>query len=48
MQFEAIEAADGEVTFKSLSPEVAGISTTVSDTDVPAVLNEGSSSWYGI
>ncbi len=36
----ATAKADGEVTFKSLSREVAGISTTVSDTDVLAVLND--------
>ncbi|MDY3319265.1 HU family DNA-binding protein [Riemerella anatipestifer] len=32
--------ADGEITFKALSKEIAQGSTTVSDTDVLAVLND--------
>lgn len=32
--------ADGEISFKSLSQELSEMSTTVSDTDVLAVLND--------
>ena len=39
-KFYASAKADGEVTLKSISKEIAGSSTTVSDTDVLAVLNE--------
>ncbi|MFB9120331.1 HU family DNA-binding protein [Bergeyella porcorum] len=39
-KFYANAKASGEVSFKSLSKEIAGSSTTVSDTDVLAVLNE--------
>lgn len=38
-KFYATAKADGEVTFKKLSKEISDISTTVSDTDVLAVLN---------
>ena len=38
-KFYAMAKADGEVTFKKLSKEISTISTTVSDTDVLAVLN---------
>lgn len=38
-KFYATAKADGEVTFKKLSKEISNISTTVSDTDVLAVLN---------
>ena len=39
-KFYASAKADGEVNLKSLSKEIAGGSTTVSDTDVLAVLND--------
>lgn len=39
-KFYASAKADGEVTFRSLSKEIAAGSTTVSDTDVLAVLND--------
>lgn len=39
-KFYALAKSSGEITFKSLSQEIAGGSTTVSDTDVMAVLNE--------
>lgn len=39
-KFYASAKADGEVNLKSISKEIAGSSTTVSDTDVLAVLNE--------
>lgn len=39
-KFYANANSDGEVTFKSLSKEIAQGSTTVSDTDVLAVLND--------
>lgn len=39
-KFYASAKADGEVTFKNLSKEIATTSTTVSDTDVLAVLND--------
>lgn len=39
-KFYANTKADGEVTFRSLSKEIAAGSTTVSDTDVLAVLND--------
>lgn len=39
-KFYANAKADGEITLKSLSQEISGGSTTVSDTDVLAVLNE--------
>lgn len=39
-KFYANAVADGEVTFKKLSKEIAEGSTTVSDTDVLAVLND--------
>ena len=39
-KFYASAKADGEVTLKSISKEIAGSSTTVSDTAVLAVLNE--------
>ena len=39
-KFYANARANGEVTFRSLSKEIAGGSTTVSDTDVLAVLND--------
>ncbi|RRD59876.1 HU family DNA-binding protein [Tannerella forsythia] len=38
-KFYATAKADGEVTFRKLSKEISNISTTVSDTDVLAVLN---------
>lgn len=38
--FYASTKADGEVSFKALSKEIAQGSTTVSDTDVLAVLND--------
>lgn len=38
-KFYATAKADGEVTFKKLSKEISTISTTISDTDVLAVLN---------
>ena len=39
-KFYANAKSTGEVTFRSLSKEIAGASTTVSDTDVMAVLND--------
>lgn len=39
-KFYASTKADGEITFKNLSREIAQGSTTVSDTDVMAVLND--------
>lgn len=39
-KFYASAKADGEVNLKSLSKEIAGGYTTVSDTDVLAVLND--------
>ena len=39
-KFYASAKSSGEVTFRSLSKEIAGGSTTVSDTDVLAVLND--------
>lgn len=39
-KYYASAIADGEVSFKSLSKEIAQGSTTVSDTDVLAVLND--------
>lgn len=39
-KFYASANADGEVTFRSLSKQIAQGSTTVSDTDVLAVLND--------
>ncbi|QQQ26950.1 HU family DNA-binding protein [Chryseobacterium indoltheticum] len=39
-KFYANAKSTGEVTFRSLSKEIAGGSTTVSDTDVLAVLND--------
>ncbi len=39
-QFYANANADGEVTFRKVSKEIAKGSTTVSDTDVLAVLND--------
>ncbi|MBV6880305.1 HU family DNA-binding protein [Epilithonimonas ginsengisoli] len=39
-KFYAIARSTGEVTFRSLSKEIAAASTTVSDTDVLAVLND--------
>ena len=39
-KFYATAKSDGEVTFRSLSKEISAGSTTVSDTDVLAVLNE--------
>lgn len=39
-KFYAAAKADGEVSFKGLSKEIAQGSTTVSDTDVLAVLND--------
>lgn len=39
-KFYASAKADGEINLKSLSKEIAGGSTTVSDTDVLAVLND--------
>ncbi|MDY3319165.1 HU family DNA-binding protein [Riemerella anatipestifer] len=39
-KFYASAKASGEVTFRSLSKEIAQGSTTVSDTDVLAVLND--------
>lgn len=39
-KFYASAKADGEVTLKNLSKEIAEGSTTVSDTDVLAVLND--------
>ncbi|MFY1046383.1 HU family DNA-binding protein [Chryseobacterium sp. GP-SGM7] len=39
-KFYATAKSTGEVTFRSLSKEIAGASTTVSDTDVLAVLND--------
>jgi len=39
-KFYANAKSSGEVTFRSLSKEIAGASTTVSDTDVLAVLND--------
>lgn len=39
-KFYVSAKADGEVNLKSISKEIAGSSTTVSDTDVLAVLNE--------
>ena len=39
-KFYASAKADGEINLKALAKEIAGRSTTVSDTDVLAVLNE--------
>lgn len=39
-KFYASAKADGEINLKTLSKEIAGGSTTVSDTDVLAVLND--------
>lgn len=39
-KFYANAKADGEVTFKKLSQEIAAGSTTVSDSDILAVLND--------
>lgn len=39
-KYYASAKADGEITFKNLSKEIAEGSTTVSDTDVLAVLND--------
>lgn len=39
-KFYANAKSSGEVTFRSLSKEIASGSTTVSDTDVMAVLND--------
>lgn len=39
-KFYASAKADGEVTLKAISKEISGGSTTVSDTDVLAVLND--------
>ncbi len=39
-KFYASTKADGEIDLKALSKEIAGGSTTVSDTDVLAVLND--------
>lgn len=39
-KFYAIAKSDGEISFKALSKEIAQGSTTVSDTDVLAVLND--------
>ncbi|SEN01263.1 DNA-binding protein, histone-like, putative [Chryseobacterium taichungense] len=39
-KFYANAKSSGEVTFRSLSKEIAAGSTTVSDTDVMAVLND--------
>ncbi|MGO4708836.1 HU family DNA-binding protein [Chryseobacterium sp. 2TAF14] len=39
-KFYASAKADGKINLKSLSREIAGDSTTVSDTDVLAVLND--------
>lgn len=39
-KFYANAKADGEISLKALAEEIAGGSTTVSDTDVLAVLNE--------
>lgn len=39
-KYYATAKADGEVTFRSLSKEISNSSTTVSDTDVLAVLND--------
>lgn len=39
-KYYASPKADGEVSFRSLNKEIAGGSTTVSDTDVLAVLND--------
>ncbi|MDP9955127.1 putative histone-like DNA-binding protein [Epilithonimonas hungarica] len=39
-KFYASAKADGEINLKSLSKEISGGSTTVSDTDVLAVLND--------
>ena len=39
-KFYANAKSTGEVTFRSLSKEITGGSTTVSDTDVLAVLND--------
>nr|WP_314785512.1 hypothetical protein [uncultured Capnocytophaga sp.] len=40
-KFYASAKADGEVSLKALAKEIAQGSTTVSDTDVLAVLNDG-------
>ncbi len=39
-KFYANAKADGEISLKEISKEISGGSTTVSDTDVLAVLNE--------
>ena len=39
-KFYASAKADGEINLKSLAKEISGGSTTVSDTDVLAVLND--------
>lgn len=39
-KFYALAKADGEVSFKALAKEIAGAGSTVSDTDVLAVLND--------
>lgn len=39
-KFYASAKADGEVSFKALAKEIAGAGSTVSDTDVLAVLND--------
>ena len=39
-KFYASAKADGEVSFKSLAKEIASAGSTVSDTDVLAVLND--------
>lgn len=39
-KFYANAKADGEINLKAISKEISGGSTTVSDTDVLAVLNE--------
>lgn len=39
-KFYALAKADGEVSFKALAKEIADAGSTVSDTDVLAVLND--------
>jgi len=39
-KFYAIAKADGEINLRAIAKEIAGGSTTVSDTDVFAVLND--------
>lgn len=39
-KFYAIAKADGEINLRAIAKEIAGGSTTVSDTDVLAVLND--------